>query len=49
MMDRLKAKNVLVLIDRINREIDLLGKILINNQMKPVPIKVTVHNKRKFQ
>jgi hypothetical protein len=48
-MDRMKAKRVLMMLDKLNKEIDLLGKILINNQYKPIPVRVKIQNRRKFQ
>jgi len=48
-MDKMKAKNVLMVLERINKEIDLMGKILINNQYKPVPVWVKNQSRRKFK
>jgi hypothetical protein len=30
-MDRMKAKSILMMLEKINKEIDVLGKILITN------------------
>ena len=48
-MDRMKAKGILMMLDKLNKEIDLLGKILVTNQYKPVPVRVKVQKDRKFQ
>ncbi len=48
-MDRLKAKSILAVLDKINNEIDLVGKILINNQLKPVPARVRAQSPLKFK
>jgi hypothetical protein len=48
-MDRIKAKHILKTLERINIEIDLLGKILVNKGMKPVPVHVKIQRDRKFR
>ncbi len=47
-MDRMKAKRVLMMLDKLNNEIDLLGKILVNRGMKPIPVHVKVQKNREF-
>jgi hypothetical protein len=48
-MDRIKAKSILAMLEKINKEIDTLGNILITNQVKPIPVRVRVQNPRKFK
>jgi hypothetical protein len=37
-MNTERAKNVLQMIDRISQEIDLLGKLILQRKLKPVPV-----------
>ena len=48
-MDRIKAKNILEMLDKLNSKIDLLGNILVNRGIKPVPVHAKVKHYRKFQ
>lgn len=45
----MKAKSILTMLDKINREIDILGKILITNRIEPSPVKVGVQNPAKLK
>ena len=38
-MNKIRAQKVLMLLDRINKEIDILGHALLKNTLKPVPLK----------
>jgi hypothetical protein len=37
-----------MMLDKLNNEIDLLGKILVNRSIKPIPVHVKVQKNRKF-
>ena len=45
----MKAKSILMMLEKINKEIDILGKILITNRLKPVPVRVRVQNPAKLK
>ena len=40
LMNKEKAKKILMVLNRINQEIDILGNKLLNKQLKPAPVKV---------
>jgi hypothetical protein len=44
-MNKKQVKKVLLMLDRINQEIDILGNMMFNASLKPVPIKVKDENK----
>ena len=48
-MDRMRAKSILMMLDKINKEIDILGRILINNQLKPAPVRVRIQKHRELK
>jgi hypothetical protein len=48
-MNRLKAKSILVMLDKINKEIDVLAKMLVSDQLKPVPVRIRVQNPPKLK
>ena len=48
-MNKLQAKKVLLMLTRINQEIDLLGNIVLNKTLKPVPVKVKNTDKYRFK
>ena len=39
-MNKEQVKKVLLMLDRINQKIDILGNTMFNTSLKPVPIKV---------
>ena len=47
-MELREAKRVLEMLDRINREIDLLGNILVPKKTKPVPVMAKHRDRFKF-
>ena len=46
-MNKIQAKKVLQMLDRIGQEIDILGNTILNNSLKPVP--VSLNNTEKFR
>ena len=44
-MNKKQVKEVLLILDRINQEIDILGNMMFNASLKPVPIKVKSEDK----
>lgn len=48
-MNKEKAKKVLLMLDRINQEIDLLGNMIFNKALKPASIKVKSKDKIRFK
>ncbi len=48
-MNKEQAKRVLVMLDRVNQEIDLLGSIILNKSLRPVPVKAKIANKFRFK
>ena len=46
-MNKIQAKKVLLMLDRISQEIDILGNTILNNPLKPVPM--SVKNTEKFR
>jgi hypothetical protein len=47
-MNKEKAKKALLMLDKINQEIDLLGNTIFNKTLKPAPIKVKSSDKFRF-
>lgn len=39
-MNRERALKIMKILDRINQEIDALGKVALPNQLKPAPVRV---------
>ena len=39
-MNKEKAKKVMMVLDRINREIDFLGKVIVPKTPNPAPVRV---------
>lgn len=39
-MDKMKAKGILAMLNRINQQIDLVGKILVTNKVEPIPVRI---------
>lgn len=48
-MNKERAKRILLMLDRINQEIDVLGKTIFNKNLKPAPIKVKSTDKIRFR
>lgn len=48
-MNKEQAKRVLLMLDRINQEIDLLGNTILNKSLKPAPVKVKITDKFRFK
>ncbi|MCG8306724.1 MAG: hypothetical protein MI975_04975 [Cytophagales bacterium] len=45
-MSKEHAKKILVILDRVNQELDLLGNIIMQNKLKPIPVPVEHKNRR---
>lgn len=43
-MNKVQAKKVLRMLERINQEIDLLGNVILNRKLKPSAIPVKRNN-----
>ena len=48
-MNKEQAKKILLMLDRINQEIDLLGNTILNKTLKPAPIRVKGTDKIRFK
>jgi hypothetical protein len=48
-MNKEQAKRALVILDRINQEIDVLGNSILNKSLKPAPVKVKITDKFRFK
>ena len=48
-MNKEQAKKILLMLDRINQEIDLVGNAILNKTLKPAPIGVKGTNKIRFK
>lgn len=38
-MNKEQAKKVLMMLNRINQEIDMLGNAILNKNLKPIPVR----------
>lgn len=48
-MNKEQGKKILMMLDRINQEIDLVGNAILNKTLKPTPIGVKGTNKIRFK
>jgi len=48
-MNSKQAKRVLMMLDRIGQEIDLLGNIILQRKIKPIPVIVKGKDRIKFR
>ena len=39
-MNKEQAKKVLMMLNRINQEIDIIGNAILNKNLKPIPVRV---------
>ncbi len=47
-MNKEHAKRVLMLLERINQEIDILGSAILKTKLNPIPVRVKGNVKSRF-
>lgn len=48
-MKRTQANKILGLLEKINTEVDQLGKMIFRREVQPAPVKVKVNERLKFK